>query len=105
MAGEFREHPVDHGLAVEVRCRCWRFYPAGCTGGMTDRVEQRKPEKLGVLLVALDLHDGEPMRLTPTVSESAPQRRLPAAGRLSEDRHLPRRPAIQSATKLIPADP
>jgi len=48
---------------------------------MTDRVEQRKPEKLGVLLVALDLHDGEPMRLTRTVSESAQQRRLPAAGR------------------------
>jgi hypothetical protein len=71
---------------------------------MTDRGKQGKPEKLGVVLVALDLHDGEPMPLTQTVSESAQQRRLPAAGRSREDRHLPRRRATQSGKKIVPVD-
>ena len=59
--GELRQHPVDHRPPVEVGRRGWRFRAAGCGGGLTDRAEQGKPELLGVLLVALHLHDGEPV--------------------------------------------
>jgi hypothetical protein len=56
------------------------------------------------LLVALHLHDGEPVRLTRTVGPSAQQACLPAAGRSRDDRHLPRRRAIQSGEKITPVD-
>ena len=102
--GELRQHPVDHRRRVEVRCRCWRFRAAGCPGSMTDRVEQGQPELLGVLLVALHLHDGEPVRLTRPVGPGAQQRRLPAAGRSRDDRHLPRGRAIQRSEKITPVD-
>jgi hypothetical protein len=59
--GELRQHPVDHHRCVEVRCRCWQFRAAVCAGDMTDRVEQGKPELLGVALVASHLHEGEPV--------------------------------------------
>jgi hypothetical protein len=71
---------------------------------MTDRVEQGKPELLGVGLVALHLEDGEPTRLTWTVGPGAQQRRLPAAGGSREDRHLPRRGAIQRGEEIAPVD-
>ena len=60
--GELRQHPVDHRRRVEVGCRCWQFRAAVCTGGVTDRVEQGEPELLGVVLVALHLHEGEAVR-------------------------------------------
>ena len=73
-------------------------------GGLTDRAEQGQPELLGVVLVALHLHDGEPVRLARTVGPGTQQRRLPAAGRSRDDRHLPRRRAIQSGEKITPVD-
>ena len=71
---------------------------------MTDRVEQGQPELLGVLLVALHLQHGEPARLPRTAGPGAQQRRLPAAGRSRDDRHLPRRRAIQGSDKITPVD-
>jgi hypothetical protein len=56
------------------------------------------------LLVALHLHDREPMPLTRTVCPGAQQRRLPAAGRSGDDHHLLRRRAIQSGEKITPVD-
>src|SRR5580704_17163804 len=50
--GELRQHPVDHRRCIEVRRRCWRFRAAGWGASLTDRVEQGKPELLGVVLVA-----------------------------------------------------
>ncbi len=102
--GELRQHPVDHRRRIEVGRRGRRFRAAVCTGGMTDRVEQGQPELLGVLLVALHLHDGEPVRLARTAGPGAQQRRLPAAGRSRDDRHLPRRRAIQGSEKITPVD-
>jgi hypothetical protein len=71
---------------------------------LPDRAEQGKPELLGVVLVALHLHDSEPVRLTRAVGPRAQQRRLPAAGRRRDDRHLLRHRAIQSGEKVTPAD-
>ena len=102
--GELRQHPVDHRRCVEVGCRCWQFRAAVCTGGVTDRAEQGQPELLGVVLVALHLHDGELARLPRTAGPGAQQRRLPAAGRSRDDRHLPRRRAIQGSDKITPVD-
>src|SRR6266550_4897257 len=81
LAGELRQHPVDHRPPVELGCRCWRFRAAGWGAGLTDRAEQSEPELLGVVLAALHLHDGEPVRLARTAGPGAQQRRLPAAGR------------------------
>ena len=102
--GELREHPVDHRRRVEVGCRCSRFRAAGRGRSVTDRVEQGEPELVGVLLVALHLQHGESARLTRTASPGAQQRRLPAAGRGRDDRHLARRGAIQGSDKITPVD-
>ena len=102
--GELRQHPVDHRRPVEVGCRCRQFRAAVCTGGVTDPVEQGQPELLGVVLIALHLHEGEPARLARPVRPRAQQRRLPAAGRGRDDRHLPRRRAIQGSEKITPVD-
>ena len=69
-----------------------------------DRVEQGQPELLGVLLIALHLHDRKPMRLDRTVGPGAQQRRLPAAGRSRDDRHLLGRRAIKGSEKITPVD-
>jgi hypothetical protein len=69
---------------------------------VTDRVEHGQPELLGVVLVALHPQYGEPARLSRTVGPGAQQRRLPAAGRRRDDRHLPRRRAIQGRDKISP---
>jgi hypothetical protein len=61
--GEFGQHPVGHRRRIEVGCRCRRFRAAGRGRSVTNRVEQAKPELLGVLLAALHLQDGEPTRL------------------------------------------
>ena len=91
-------------MPVEVGCRCWQFRAAVCTGGVTDRAEQGQPELLGVVLVALHLHEGEPARLARPAGPGAQQRRLPAAGRGRDDRHLARRRAIQGSEKITPVD-
>jgi hypothetical protein len=104
MVCELRQHPLDHRPPVEAGCRCGRFRPAGGAGGLTDRVQQAKPELLSVLLVALHLDDGELMRLTRAVCPRAQQRRLPAAGGSRDDRHLPRRRAIQRGEQLTAVD-
>ena len=69
-----------------------------------DRVEQGKPELLGVVLVALHLQSGEPVRLPRTVSPGAQQGRLPATSRSRDDSYLPRRRAIQGSDKITPVD-
>ena len=102
--GELRQHPVDHRRCIEVRRRCWRFRAAGWGAGLTDRVEQGKPELLGVVLVALHLHDGELVRLPRTVGPRAQQTCLPAAGRSRDDCHPPRRRAIQGSYKITPVN-
>ena len=71
--GELRQHPVGHRRCVEVRRRWRRFRAAVCTGGVTDRVEQGQPELLGVVLVALHLHEGEPVRLARPAGPGAQQ--------------------------------
>jgi hypothetical protein len=71
---------------------------------VTDRVEQGQPELLGVVLIALHLHDGEPVLLPRTVGPRAQQARLPAASRSRDDRHLPRRRAIQGSYKITPVN-
>jgi hypothetical protein len=101
---EFGEHPVNHRLPVELGCRGWRFRAAGCPRSITDRAEQGQPEQLGILLIALHLHDSKPVPLTRLVGPSAQQRRLPAAGRSRDDCHLLRRRAIQSGKKITPVD-
>ncbi len=101
---QLREHPVDHRRFVEVGCRRGRFRATGCPNGLADRPEQVKPEQLRVALVASELHDGEPVRLTRPLRPGAQQRRLPAAGRSRDDRHLLRRRAIQHGEKITPVD-
>ena len=91
--------PLKPGVAAG------RFRVAGYTGGVTDRVEQGQPEQLGVVLVALHLQHGEPMRLPRTVGPGAQQRRLAAAGRGRDDRHLARRRAIQARRGAHPGRP
>ena len=102
--GELRQHPVNHCRCVEVRRRGRRSRPAGRGASVTDRVEQGQPELLGVLLIALYLQHREPAALTRTVSPGAQQRRLPAAGRSRDDRHLPGHGAIQGSEKIAPVD-
>jgi hypothetical protein len=96
--------PVSHYRCIEVGCRCWRFRAASSGRSVTDRVEQGKPELLGVVLIALHLQHGEPVPLTRTVGADAQQTCLPAAGRSRDDRHPPRRRAIQGSEKIIPVD-
>jgi hypothetical protein len=102
--GELRQHPVDHRWCIEVGCRGRQFRTTGRDRSVTDRVEQGKPELLGVLLVALHLQHGEPARLPRTAGPGAQQRRLPAAGRRRDDRHLSRHRAIQGSDKITPVD-
>ena len=71
---------------------------------MTDRAEQGQPELLGVLLMSLHVHDGNPMPLPRAVGPGAQQRRLSAAGLRRDDRHLLRRRAIQRSEKATPVD-
>src|SRR5580704_13967720 len=71
---------------------------------MTNRAEQGQPELLGVLVIALHLHDSKPVPLTRTVGPGAQQRRLAAAGRSRDDRHLARHRAIQSGEKIVASD-
>jgi hypothetical protein len=101
---ELRQHPVDHRLRVEVRCRGWEGRATVRAGDVADRVEQGQPELLGVLLVALHPQQGELARLALTSDPGAQQRRLPAASRRRDDRHLPRRRAIQRRDKIAPVD-
>ena len=78
MVGKLREHPVDHRPPVEVRRPRRRLVPSRA-GDLTHRGKQGQPELLSVVLVALHLQDGEPVRLTRPVGPGAQQRRLPAA--------------------------
>jgi hypothetical protein len=71
---------------------------------MTDGVEQGQPEQLSILLVARHRHESDPMRPIRSADPHAQQRRLPAASRSRDDRHLPRRRAIQSGEKIAASD-
>jgi hypothetical protein len=66
--------------------------------------QQPQARTAGVLLIALNLQDGEPARLPRTAGPGTKQRRLPAAGRSRDDRHLPCRRAIQGSDKITPVD-
>src|SRR5580704_12017812 len=102
--GELRQHPIDHCRRIEIRGRCWRFRTAGGGGSVTDRVEQGKPELLGVVLIALHMEFGEPVPPPRTVCPRAQQTCLPAASRSRDDRDLPRRRAFQGNYKITPVD-
>jgi len=71
--GELGQHPAGHRRRVEVRRRGRRFRTAVCAGGVTDRAEQGQPELLGVVLAALHLHEGEPVRLARPAGPGAQQ--------------------------------
>jgi hypothetical protein len=71
---------------------------------VTDRVDQGQPELLRVLVAAPQLHERERARLTRPAGQGAKQRRLPAAGRSRDDRHLARSRAIQGSDKITPVD-
>ena len=102
--GQLREHPVGHRRGVEPGCGGRRFRVAGGAGRMAYRVEQGQPEKLGVVLARLHLHDRQPARLARTVRPRAQQRGLPAAGRSRDDRHLPRRRPVEGGDKMVACD-
>ena len=57
-----------------------------------------------IIVVIDDLHEGEPARLTRPAGPRTQQRRLPAAGRRRDDRHLARRRAIQGNDEITPVD-
>jgi hypothetical protein len=71
---------------------------------MTDGAKQGEPELLGIALISLHVHHGQPVRLIRTVGPRAQQRRLPTAGRSRDDRHLPRRRTIKGSEKVTPGD-
>jgi hypothetical protein len=72
-----------------------------CAEGLTDGVEQVEPERLRVVLVAAHLHDGEPTIPGRTFGPGAQQRRLAAAGRRGDHRHLPRGHAVEAGDELV----
>ena len=55
--GELRQNSLADGRFIEVGCRCQLFALAGRTRGRPDGAEDGEPELLGVLLIALHLHD------------------------------------------------
>jgi hypothetical protein len=71
---------------------------------MTDRVEQGQPENLSILLIAAHRYEGDAMRPARARGPGAQQRRLPAAGRRGDNRHLPRGRAVQSGNKIVTGD-
>ena len=100
MHRKLREDPLDDGRFIEVGRRCRRFRTAVCTSGLTNLAQQGKPELLGVLLVALHSQHGEPVPLRQPAGPRAQQRRLPAASRGRDDRHLPGRRPIQQGEEI-----
>src|SRR5580693_1631697 len=71
---------------------------------MTDRVQQGKPENLSILLVATHLDEGDAMRPGRAPCPGAQQRRLPAARRGGDNRHLPCCRAVQAGNKIVASD-
>ena len=71
---------------------------------MTDRVEQGQPELLGVVLIALHLHEGEPVRLArrPAQARSSDVFPLPAGAEMIVT--FSRRRAVQGSEKITPVD-
>jgi hypothetical protein len=57
---ELGQHPVDHGLAVELGRRGQGF---GAAGRGPDRAQQREPEQLRAALARPYGHEGEPVVL------------------------------------------
>ena len=102
--GELRQHPVDHRRRVEVGRRRLRFRTAAAAEACRTASSSASQKLLGVLLVALHPQHGEPVPLPRTVGPGAQQRRLPAAGRSRDDRHLACRRAVQGSEKITPVD-
>src|SRR5690242_13016861 len=97
---ELRAHSVDNGLLVEIGCRCQLPASAGRAGGPSDGPEDGEPELLGVLLVALHLHDCQSVRLTRPVRPGPQQRGLAAACGARDKRYLGLRSAIEGCEKV-----
>jgi len=90
--------------ALKSGCRCWQFRAAVCTGDVTDRRPAGQARTAGRLAGRVAPAARELARLPRTAGPGAQQRRLPAAGRSRDDRHLPRRRAIQGSDKITPVD-
>jgi len=103
MLAELQKHPVGHCPPVEVRRRRRRLIP-GRAGSLTYGVEQRKPENLRTLLFVPHRHEGDAIRLIRTVCPGARQRRLPAAGRRRDNRHLLRCRAVEASDEIVASD-
>ena len=69
-------------------------------GGLPDGAEDGEPELLGVLLVALHLDDGQPVRLTRPIRPGPQQRRLAAPGGRRDQRYLGFCRAIEGREKF-----
>ncbi len=103
LPGQFGEHPVHHGPPVQAGGAGRRFR-AACAGGPADLAEQREPELLRVLLIALHLQHRDPVRRSEMRCPGAQQRRLAAPGRRRDDRYLPRGRAVKGSEQPGPAD-
>ena len=100
--GELRQHPVDHRRRIEVRCRCLRFRAAAAVADGPRRAGRaRTAGRRAGRVAPTARRAGAAAR---TVGPRAQQRRLPAASRSRDDRHLPGRRAIQGGEKIIPVD-
>ena len=101
--GELRQHPAGHRRCIEVRCRC--RLPRRCLHRWHDGPRRAGPARTaGRRAGRVAPAQGEPVRLARTAGPGAQQRRLPAACRGRDDRHLPRRRAIQGSDKITPVD-
>ena len=80
MPGQLRTNPVGDSRLIELGCRRQLLVFAGRPGCLPDGAEDGEPELLGVLLVALHLDDGQPVRLARPIRPGPQQRRLAASG-------------------------
>src|SRR5947207_6159883 len=102
--GQLGEDPVGHHGCAEPRRRCGRLGTGGSACGVTDGVEQGKPEILRVPLVTVHLYRGELVRAAQPAGPGTQQRRLPAAGRSRDDRYLSLGRAVKGGTQAATGD-
>ena len=83
---------------------------AGCVSGSiercraADRVQDRAPEPLRILLVAVDGHERDATKVGRAVGPRTQQRGLPASRRRRDDRHPLGHGAIQQLEELFPVE-
>ncbi len=104
LLGELRHDSVDQLIAVGrsglrgLRLRFDRVCQA------TDRAQDRAPEPLRILLVAVDGHERDAMRVGRAVDPRTQQRGLPTSGRRRNDRHPLGHSAIQRLEEVFPVE-